>query len=114
MNKAQKSLDNHIRYRKRKQLQMEERDALNISKAILNLEAIYNEVTARHLKEPNDFTRMLLENLQRPLKVLYYYQDMTDKLKRKLQYLIQLVDAGLIFLKKEQEEELTDDDQGSI
>jgi hypothetical protein len=105
MNKEQKSLDNHLRYRQRRQQQKEERDALNISKAILNLEAIYNEVTARHLREPSDFSRMILENLERPIRVLKFCRETNERLRRKVSYLIQLVDAGLVFLKKEQREE---------
>lgn len=81
-----------------------ERDAGNISKAILNLEAIYNEVSNRHLQSPSEYSRMILENLERPIRVLRQYKELKEVFERRIEYILGLVRSAILFTEMEQKQ----------
>ncbi|MEK6477964.1 hypothetical protein WJR50_10530 [Catalinimonas sp. 4WD22] len=104
MNKSEKKLYNHLYYRRKKEQLDRERDAGNISKAILNLEAIQNEVSSRHLQSPSEYSKMILENLERPIKVLRQYKNLKDQFDRRIDYILGLIKSAIIFSEQEQKQ----------
>ncbi|WKN31082.1 hypothetical protein PZB74_19210 [Porifericola rhodea] len=104
MNKSEKKLYNHLYYRRKKEQEAKERDAGNISKAILNLEAIHNEVTSRHLQSPSDYSRMILENLERPIRVLKQYKALKESFERRIEYMLSLIRSAIYFTEQEQKQ----------
>jgi hypothetical protein len=108
MTPSEKKLYNHLYYQKKKQEQARERDAGNIAKAILNLEAIYNEVSSRHLQAPSDYSKMILENLERPIRILKHYKELKDKFDRRIDYILNLVKSAIQFA--EDEKKIEDQD----
>lgn len=111
MNKSEKKLYNHLYYRRKKEQLDRERDAGNISKAILNLEAIQNEVSSRHLQAPSEYSKMILENLERPIKVLRQYKNLKDQFDRRIDYILGLVKSAIIFSEHEQKQTVEDDEE---
>lgn len=106
MSPSEKKLYNHLYYQRKKQQTLKERNASNIAKAIMNLEAIYNEVSNRHLNEPTEYTKMILENLDRPMRVLKQYKDLKDRFERRIDYILNLLKSALILLQTEQKQEI--------
>jgi len=102
MSPSEKKLYNHLYYQRKKQQALKERDSSNIAKAIMNLEAVYNEVSNRHLKEPSAYSKMILENLDRPLGVLKQYMDLKDRFERRIDYILNLLKSTLNHLQTEQ------------
>ena len=102
MTPSEKKLYNHLYYQKSREKIVKSRDSGNISKAILNLEAIYNEVSSRHLQSPSDYSKMILENLDRPIKVLNQYKELKDKFDRRIDYMLNLIKASLKFIETDQ------------
>lgn len=105
MTPSEKKLYNHLYYQRKKQLTLKEREAGNIAKAILNLEAIYNEVSNRHLQQPSDYSKMILENLERPIRVLKQYKELKDRFERRIDYILSLLKSALLFMEAEQKKE---------
>lgn len=106
MTPSEKRLYNHLYYQRKKQQALKERDAANIAKAIMNLEAIYNEVSSRHLQEPSDYSRMILENLERPIRVLKQYKELKDRFERRIDYILGLLKSALHFMEAEHKREV--------
>lgn len=104
MNESEKQLYNRLYYQRKKEQLDKERDAGNISKAILNLEAIYNEVSNRHLQSPSDYSRMILENLERPIRVLRQYKALKEQFERRIDYILGLVKSAILFTEIEQKQ----------
>ena len=105
MSPSEKKLYNHLYYQRKKQQTLKERDSSNIAKAIMNLEAIYNEVSNRHLKEPTAYSKMILENLERPIRVLKQYKDLKDRFERRIDYVLNLLKSAIVHLQAEQKQE---------
>lgn len=110
MNESEKKLYNHLYYRRKKEQMTKERDAGNISKAILNLEAIYNEVSSRHLQSPSEYSKMILENLERPIRVLRQYKELKDMFERRIEHILGLVRSAIHFTEMEQKKLEEEDD----
>lgn len=111
MNKSEKKLYNHLYYQRKKEQVARERDAGNISKAILNLEAIHNEVSSRHLQAPSEYSKMILENLERPIKVLRQYKNLKDQFERRIDYILDLVKSAIIFSEDEQKQKENEEEE---
>lgn len=105
MTPSEKKLYNHLYYQKKKEQQLRDRDAGSISKALLNLEAIYNEVSNRHLQSPSEYSRMILENLERPMRVLKQYKELQERFERRIDYILTLLKSAILFMEKEQKKE---------
>ncbi|WPP51193.1 hypothetical protein [Catalinimonas niigatensis] len=110
MNESEKKLYNHLYYRRKKEQMTKEKDAGNISKAILNLEAIYNEVSNRHLQSPSEYSRMILENLERPIRVLRQYKELKEVFERRIEYILGLVRSAIHFTEMEHKQLEEEDD----
>ncbi len=113
MNESEKKLYNHLYYRRKKEQESRVRDSGNITKAILNLEAIQNEVTNRHLQSPSEYSRMILENLERPIKVLRQYKALKELFERRIEHVLNLVKSAIQFseVEKKHLEEEEDEDE---
>lgn len=111
MNESEKKLYNHLYYQRKKEKITKERDAGNISKAILNLEAIHNEVTSRHLQSPSEYSKMILENLERPIRVLRQYKELKELFERRIEHILALVKSAILFTEMEQKQLEDEDDE---
>lgn len=105
MTPSEKKLYNSLYYQKKKEHLNRDKDSGSIAKAILNLEAIYNEVSTRHLQAPSEYSRMILENLERPIRVLNQYKETKERFERRIDYILSLLKSAILFMEKEFQKE---------
>jgi len=101
MTPSEKKLYNRLYYQKKKEEKLRDSDSGSVSKAILNLDAIYNEVSQRHLKQPTEYSKMILENLERPMHVLQHYKQIRDRFDRRIDYILMLLKSTIQFVESE-------------